>query len=130
MFLITGGAFQGKSNYAVPAFSLDEKNIADGKTVSFEEINQFLCIKSFHILVRRMMQSGKNIEDMQNLIDSLNENTVIITDEIGSGIVPVDRFERDWREQTGRLCCYIASKSKRVVRLTAGIPIIIKDENK
>lgn len=127
MYLITGGAYQGKSDYAVSAFKLKGKNIADGKTVSFDEINKYLCIKNFHILVRRMMESVKTLEEMKIIVDSLDENTVIITDEIGNGIVPIDRFERDWREQTGRLCCYIASKSKKAVRLTGGIPVVIKD---
>lgn len=130
MYLITGGAFQGKKNYAVSTFSIYDKNIADGKTVGFEEINKFQCIKNFHVLVRRMMKTGKTSEEMKIIVDSLDENTVIITDDIGNGIVPVNRFERDWREQTGRLCCYIASKSRMVIRLTGGIPIIIKDESK
>ena len=112
MYLITGGAYQGKSNYAVSVFKFDNNSIADGKTVDFEEINKYLCIKNFHILVRRMMKDGKT------------------TDEIGNGIIPVDQFERDWREQTGRICCYIASQSRKVVRLTGGIPVIIKDESK
>lgn len=130
MYLITGGAFQGKKNYAVSTFRIYEKNIADGKTVGFEEINKFQCIENFHVLVRRMMKAGKTPEAMKIIVDSINENTVIITDEIGSGIVPADRFDRDWREQTGRLCSYIASKSRMVIRLTGGIPIIIKDESR
>ena len=56
MYLITGGAYQGKSNYAVSVFKFDNNSIADGKTVDFEEINKYLCIKNFHILVRRMMK--------------------------------------------------------------------------
>lgn len=130
MYLITGGAYQGKSNYAVSVFKFDNNSIVDGKTVNFEEINKYLCIKNFHILVRRMMKDGKTTEEIKIIVDSLNENTVIITDEIGNGIIPVDQFERDWREQTGRICCYIASQSRKVVRLTGGIPVIIKDESK
>ena len=37
MYLITGGAYQGKSNYAVSVFNFDKNSIADGKTVDFEE---------------------------------------------------------------------------------------------
>ena len=130
MYLITGGAYQVKSNYAVSVFKFDNNSIADGKTVDFEEINKYLCIKNFHILVRRMMKDGKTTEEIKIIVDSLDENTVIITDEIGNGIIPVDQFERDWREQTGRICCYIVSQSRKVVRLTGGIPVIIKDESK
>lgn len=130
MYLITGGAYQGKADYTVSTFRIDERNIADGKTVVIEEINKFLCIKNFHILVKRMMKAGKTSEEMKIIVDSLDENTIIITDEIGNGIVPINRFERNWREQTGRLCCYIASISRKVIRLSGGIPIIIKDESR
>lgn len=128
MYLITGGAYQGKTDYTVSTFRIDERNIADGKTVIIEEINKFLCIKNFHILVKRMINAGKTSEEMKIIVDSLDENTIIITDEIGNGIVPINRFERNWREQTGRLCCYIASISRKVIRLSGGIPVIIKDE--
>ncbi len=128
MYLITGGAYQGKTDYTVSTFRIDERNIADGKTVVIEEINKFLCIKNFHILVKRMINAGKTSEEMKIIVDSLDENTIIITDEIGNGIVPINRFERNWREQTGRLCCYIASISRKVIRLSGGIPVIIKDE--
>ena len=30
------------------------------------------------------------------------------------------------REQTGRLCCRLAQRAERVVRLVAGIPVTIK----
>lgn len=130
MYLITGGAYQGKTDYTVSTFRIDERNIADGKTVVIEEINKFLCIKNFHILVKRMIKAGKTSEEMKIIVDSLDENTIIITDEIGNGIVPINRFERNWREQTGRLCCYIASISRKVIRLSGGIPIIIKDESR
>ena len=33
MYLITGGAYQGKSNYAVSVFKFDNNSIADRKTV-------------------------------------------------------------------------------------------------
>lgn len=130
MYLITGGAYQGKTDYTVSTFRIDERNIADGKTVVIEEINKFLCIKNFHILVKRMIKAGKTSEEMKIIVDSLDENTIIITDEIGNGIVPINRFERNWREQTGRLCCYIASISRKVIRLSGGIPVIIKDESR
>ena len=36
------------------------------------------------------------------------EDRVLVTDEIGCGIVPADAFERLYREETGRLCCQFA----------------------
>jgi adenosyl cobinamide kinase/adenosyl cobinamide phosphate guanylyltransferase len=54
------------------------------------------------------------------------ENKILIGDEIGCGVVPVDSFERKWRDETGWVYQYIASKSKRVDRVWAGIGQILK----
>lgn len=51
---------------------------------------------------------------------------IVITQEIGCGIVPVDAFERKYRELTGRICCQLAAASQEVWRVTAGIGQRIK----
>ena len=38
-------------------------------------------------------------------------------DEIGNGIVPLDAFEREYREQTGRAEILLAKKADEVVRV-------------
>ncbi len=57
-----------------------------------------------------------------------NRKAVIISNEIGYGIVPIDKFERRYRELTGRICCEIAKESKEVHRVICGIGTIIKGE--
>lgn len=51
---------------------------------------------------------------------------IVICDELGCGIVPLDRGERDWRERTGRLCCQLAAQATQVDRVFCGIPMRIK----
>ena len=53
---------------------------------------------------------------------------VFISDEIGSGIVPMDPLDRRWREVTGRILIQIAAESDEVIRLFCGIPQVIKKE--
>ena len=53
-------------------------------------------------------------------------DTVIICDEVGNGIVPLDSFEREYRERLGRLLCEIAAKAERVERVVCGIGQRIK----
>jgi adenosylcobinamide kinase/adenosylcobinamide-phosphate guanylyltransferase len=43
------------------------------------------------------------------------------------GVVPMDAWERIWRERVGRTCGKLASQATRVVRMVCGIPTIIKD---
>jgi adenosyl cobinamide kinase/adenosyl cobinamide phosphate guanylyltransferase len=75
----------------------------------------------------RMQQNGNPEEE---IIDFLNQNRecsiIIISDEIGNGIVPTDAFEREYRERTGRILVELASRADEVVRILCGIEQRIK----
>ena len=65
----------------------------------------------------------------QGLADSLvkqNPDIIILANELGSGVVPVDAFDRSWRETTGRLCCELAKRADEVHRVVCGIGTVIK----
>jgi len=61
------------------------------------------------------------------LLDTLCRKHVILCDEVGSGVIPLDSRERNARVQTGTLCVLLAQRAKTVVRLVCGIPIILKE---
>ena len=48
--------------------------------------------------------------------------------ELGYGVVPIDKFDREYRETTGRVCTRLAKKSKSVVRIICGMECVLKDE--
>lgn len=62
------------------------------------------------------------------LLEQLRGKEVVICDEVGSGIIPVDRMERLGREAASRLCVLLAKEASAVVRLVCGIPTVIKGE--
>ena len=47
-------------------------------------------------------------------------------DEVGCGIVPVERLERDYREAVGRAGQLLAQNASQVFRVICGIPVRIK----
>ncbi len=51
---------------------------------------------------------------------------VIISDEIGCGIVPIGSFDRCWREVTGRVLTRLAARAEGVYRVTCGLERKIK----
>ena len=65
-------------------------------------------------------------EDAQALFDALRKKEVVIVCEVGSGIVPLDRNERETREQTGRLVNRLAAEAEHVVRMVCGLPQVLK----
>ena len=110
MIFVTGGAYQGKKEFALKYF------------------NNYDIIDNYHIIIKNLIL--ENIDPLKytkNII-SENNNIIIIMDEIGCGIVPVDREERLWREICGKCGCIIAEKADIVVRVTCGIGTTIKGE--
>lgn len=55
-----------------------------------------------------------------------NTDWIIISDEIGNGVVPMDTFERKYREETGRLLIKLAEEAEEVERILCGIGQRIK----
>lgn len=115
MILIIGDAYQGKYEYAVEHFK-------DG----------YQIINTFHKYVRKTIQQGKDPEqEAEALVNKARmvgnlDKLVLISDEIGGGLVPLDAFEREYREKNGRVNCYLASQAETVIRVTAGIGQRIK----
>ena len=67
------------------------------------------------------MAAGESVADLAEILYQKNPELVIVTDEIGCGIVPTDPFQREVREQTGRVCTALAGKARRVHRVICGI---------
>ncbi|WP_173472983.1 bifunctional adenosylcobinamide kinase/adenosylcobinamide-phosphate guanylyltransferase [Eubacterium ruminantium] len=54
------------------------------------------------------------------------DGLLIISDDIGCGLVPMDPFDRLWRDVNGKILIRIASKAKNVYRIICGIEQKIK----
>lgn len=122
--LILGGAYQGKRAYAEMIFP--GLTWADGKEIPFREIENAAAIDRFHLLVKRWMLAGKSAEDLTEKILGMNRKIIILCDEIGCGLVPVDAFEREYREAAGRVCVELAEHARRVDRVVCGIGMRMK----
>ena len=124
MILVTGGCFQGKTAYACETFGIQKTDAADGMTCSLEEIYTAKLLYHFHEYIRRLMELGQEFSVEQLL--EMNPDIVLVTNELGYGVVPVDKFDRAYREKTGRVCCKVAKEAKEVHRVVCGIGTVIK----
>ncbi|SHJ12394.1 adenosylcobinamide kinase /adenosylcobinamide-phosphate guanylyltransferase [Dethiosulfatibacter aminovorans DSM 17477] len=69
------------------------------------------------------------LEDIENLLKISRENDktiVIVTNELGMGIVPIDRISRMYRDIAGRINQNIASQADKVILAVSGIGVDIK----
>lgn len=124
MILIIGGAYQGKLAYARKEYP--EIAWIDGRECEVEELYVCQGIHHFHAYIERMMKKGLCVRDLACRIPLRNPEVVIVSDEIGCGIIPVDPFEREYREMTGRICTELAADAKKVCRVVCGIGMVIK----
>lgn len=113
MILIIGGAHSGKREYAASRFGYDLEQMSnqpDGAPVLYD------------------LQALLRDRNFESLLPALLEKRVVICDEVGCGVVPVDDNDRAWREAVGRACCALAERAERVIRVQCGIGIVIKGE--
>lgn len=126
MIFITGGTAQGKRRFAAERLGLT--NFSDGEKAAYEALTASQVITDYHKLVRRLMNDGADPVAFTEKLCTSGGLTAIIMDEVGCGIVPVDKDERLWRENCGRCGCMIAAKADTVIRMVCGIPTAIKGE--
>ena len=124
MILIVGGAYQGKAAFAESLFP--KIRWTDGETCDFADLYECQGILRFHAYIRRMLEKGQDVDDLAEKLMRRNPGAVVITDEIGYGIVPVDAFLRENREAAGRVCTKLAANAKEVWRVSCGIGTRIK----
>ena len=126
MHFILGGKNQGKLNWYLTRNHATIEDVADGETMALDVLPEQAVINHLHCWIFRMVQN--NLDPVPLLEQYLQKypDAVILCDEIGCGIVPAERFDRDWREAVGRLCCYLARRARKVERLTCGIAVVLK----
>ncbi|OGO21467.1 MAG: hypothetical protein A2Y54_09105 [Chloroflexi bacterium RBG_16_51_16] len=71
---------------------------------------------------------GEEIESLTKLIPNSNANWLIISNEVGLGVVPAYQLGRIYRDGLGRANQRLARLADTVLLMTAGIPLVIKGE--
>lgn len=127
MKLVIGGYAQGKLNYVLGKYDVEASKIFDGEIPeNIEEEQGTVVINYFHNWVRKnIAYDGCPEKEIFEFVEKY-PNCVIISDEIGNGIVPVEAFEREYRERTGRILVHLAKKAEEVERVICGIGQKIK----
>lgn len=127
MKLVIGGYAQGKLDYVLSKFPIQEGQVWDSVLPEpGTACGRTVVINHLHLWVRkRIYEGGCPEEEIGSFLDHCGDS-ILICDEIGNGIVPADPREREYRERTGRILVQLAKRAQEVERVLCGIGQRIK----
>ena len=109
MKLYIGGAYQGQEELA-------RQENPNGE-----------IFERFHENIREKVQKeGQETLAFAEMFCREHPEAVIVSDEVGSGVVPMAAEDRTFRETVGRVLCVIARNAEQVTRCICGIGVRIK----
>ncbi|GIN84992.1 hypothetical protein J6TS2_13780 [Heyndrickxia sporothermodurans] len=140
MHFITGGYFNGKSNWVIEHYQLLNRNdytwISAYKQDSLDRLFQtdgLYIVEGIEIYLKELVEKGLSIELIREKVRSMIdiglewefENSkrkfIIMGTDISKGVVPIDKKERQWRDITGWVYQDIVFKSEEVDVIWYGI---------
>ena len=114
VILVVGGIASGKRSYA--------HSLGFADSDMSEELSSSCPV----LLDAQELVRSEDV-DAASLVDTLAATKqVVLCQEVGSGIVPISRGERDWRDRVGALSKNLAERADAVVRMVSGIPQVLK----
>ena len=108
MIFVTGPKFSGKREYIKSALNLSDEEFAERAVWNVEEL------------------VSEKAVTLEAIADELALKEIVIADEIGCGLVPLDASEREKRERAGRLAYMLAERADTVIRVVCGCPQILR----
>lgn len=111
MILVIGGYKSGKKEFVLSNFNYKK-----------EEFSSKLKNNSKVFYDLQEIDNANKYE----IIEILLKKEIVICNEIGCGLVPMNKDDREKREYIGKICVELAKNAENVYRVHAGIGIKIK----
>ena len=111
MIFVTGPRYSNKQKYIMEQLGMTEEEFIQNGIRDAEELVRENIIR----------------EEMEELSEKLSkEKRIVIANEVGGGVVPMDPEERAFRERAGRFACLLSEKAERVIRVVCGLGQVLK----
>ena len=90
-----------------------------------------ILVECLTLWLTNLMLAGRDIaaemDALAATLSTLAGPVVLVTNEVGLGIVPENALARAFRDHAGELNQAVAAIAERVVLLAAGLPLVLKD---
>ena len=120
MVLLIGGRASGKYEAAQRLLG------GEPRGCTAEEALSAPAVRHMEAILRQLSDAGEDTDAYIRSFIRQNPGAVVLCDEVGCGIVPLNYSDRRYREAVGRACCLMQAASHTVYRVVCGIPIKIK----
>lgn len=94
--------------------------------------NRCLLIDCLTLWLSNLLAAGDDrltveIDALLDTLPTLPGHILLVSNEVGQGIVPANPLARRFRDEAGRLHQKIADRCDRAIFIMAGLPLILKD---
>ena len=90
-----------------------------------------ILVDCLTLWLSNLMHAGRDLDeaadDLVRALEDLAAPVVFVSNEVGLGIVPETPLGRAFRDAQGRLNMRMAERADRVISMTAGLPLVLKD---
>jgi adenosylcobinamide kinase/adenosylcobinamide-phosphate guanylyltransferase len=90
-----------------------------------------ILVDCLTLWLSNLMLAGEDVDEATDELvlafEDFSSPVVMVSNEVGLGIVPETPLGRSFRDAQGRLNMRMADRADRVILMTAGLPLILKD---
>jgi adenosylcobinamide kinase/adenosylcobinamide-phosphate guanylyltransferase len=92
-----------------------------------------ILVDCLTLWLNNIMMAGRDLDaETQSLVAALQDHggpVVLVSNEVGLGIVPDNAMAREFRDHAGRLNREVAAVADRALFVAAGLPLVLKENN-
>ena len=140
LYLATGQALDGEMAERIdhhrrrrgPGWSTLEEPLELAETLdNVMRPDRPVLVDCLTMWLSNLMQANRDVERSLDRLCEVLANpagpVVLVSNEVGMGLVPETRLGRNFRDHQGRVNQRVAAISRRVVFVAAGLPLVLKD---
>jgi len=92
--------------------------------------DRILLVDCLTLWLTNLMVAGRDIPpataELGGMLAGAPGQIILVSNEVGFGIVPENKMAREFRDHAGRLHQEIAARAEHVLLMVAGLPVVVK----